>query len=235
MNKSSNSFLQSLRLSNNIATAIAIVFHTIGLVGMLLGNAKYFASLSSLNLLLVFILILLTQQQKNKSFYVFMTAAILIGFGVEVIGVHTGWLFGNYHYTSQMGYAVFNVPLIIGVNWFIVTYCSGMSIKAFQNKISAKFPEASLESSKKIKFVSVVLDGALLAVLFDWLMEPVAVKLEYWLWEGDIPFYNYLCWFVISSLLLWIFEKSGFEKRNKFAVNLLLIQSMFFLLLRTFL
>jgi putative membrane protein len=235
MKKSSNSFLQSLRLSNGLATAIAILFHAIGLAGMLWGNAKYFASLSSLNLLLVFILILLSQQEKNSSFFVFMTAAILIGFGVEVIGVHTGWLFGKYHYTSQLGYAVFNVPLIIGVNWFIVTYCSGISIKAFQDKLTSKFPEASLESNKKIKLLSVVLDGALLAVLFDWLMEPVAVKLGYWLWEGDIPFYNYFCWFVISSLLLWIFEKSRFEKRNKFAVHLLLIQSMFFLLLRTFL
>ena len=110
-----------------------------------------------------------------------------------------------------------------------------MSIKAFQNKLSSKFPEASLETNKKVKVLSVILDGALLAVLFDWLMEPVAVKLGYWIWEGDIPFYNYFCWFVISSLLLWIFDKSRFEKRNKFAVHLLLIQSMFFLLLRTFL
>ena len=235
MKKSSNSFLQSLKLSDNVATAIAIVFHSIGLIGMLMGNTNYFASLSSLNLLLVFLLILLTQQQKNRSFYAFMSAAILIGFGVEVIGVHTGWLFGKYHYTSQLGYAAFSVPLIIGVNWFVVSYCSGISIKAFQNKLSSKFPEASLETNKKVKVLSVILDGALLAVLFDWLMEPVAVKLGYWIWEGDIPFYNYFCWFVISSLLLWIFDKSRFEKRNKFAVHLLLIQSMFFLLLRTFL
>jgi putative membrane protein len=235
MKKSINSFLQNFRLSSTVATAIAILFHAIGLVGILWGNSKYFAGLSSLNLLLVFVLILLTQQEKNRSFYFFMIAAMMIGFGVEIIGVHTGWLFGKYHYTSQLGYSVFNVPLIIGVNWFIVTYCSGVSIKAFQNKLSSKFPEASLESSRKVKLLSVIFDGALLAVLFDWLMEPVAVKLEYWIWEGDIPFYNYFCWFVISSMLLWIFEKSGFEKRNKFAVHLLLIQSMFFLLLRTFL
>ena len=85
--------------------------------------------------------------------------------------------------------------------------------------------------------LSIMVDGATLAVLFDWLMEPAAVKLGYWKWlgNGEIPLYNYMCWFVISMLLLFVFHKLQFNKQNKFAVNLLLIQAMFFLLLRTFL
>jgi putative membrane protein len=83
----------------------------------------------------------------------------------------------------------------------------------------------------------VIVDGACLAVFFDWLMEPVAVKLGFWIWKGDgaIPFYNYICWLMISLLLLSIFNFAGFRKENKFAVNLLLIQALFFLILRTFL
>lgn len=230
-----NSFFKDKKRIHTIATIIAIVFHAIGLGGLLWGDAGYFAALSSWNLLLVFVLIGVTHTHRNKAFYLFLLACFLIGFGAEIIGVHTGWLFGNYHYTSLLGVSLWNVPLIIGVNWFMVTYCSGIAIKAFQDKLSTKFPEVSIKSKKKLKLLSVVLDGALLAVLFDWLMEPVAVKLNYWIWEGEIPFYNYICWFVISSFMLWIFEKSEFEKRNKFAVHLLLIQIMFFLLLRTFL
>ena len=73
--------------------------------------------------------------------------------------------------------------------------------------------------------------------VFDWLMEPVAVKLGYWVWQGDgsIPMLNYICWFLISLLLLAVFHFAKFNKQNKFAVNLLLTQLMFFLLLRTFL
>ena len=42
---------------------------------------------------------------------------------------------------------------------------------------------------------------AVLMVLFDLFMEPVAVKLGYWHWAGDtIPLYNYVCWFVISYI-----------------------------------
>ena len=78
---------------------------------------------------------------------------------------------------------------------------------------------------------------AALAVLFDWLIEPVAVKLGYWQWKGDgsIPMYNYICWAVISALLLAVFHFCAFNKQNKFAIHLLLIQALFFLLLRTFL
>lgn len=90
---------------------------------------------------------------------------------------------------------------------------------------------------KQIKAFSIVMDGATLAVVFDWLIEPVAVKLGYWTWlgNGQIPMFNYISWFVISMLLLLIFHVLPFQKQNKFAVNLLLIQAMFFLLLRTFL
>jgi putative membrane protein len=81
----------------------------------------------------------------------------------------------------------------------------------------------------------VIIDGATLAVLLDLLMEPVAIKLGLWKWVGEaVPLYNYLCWFAISALLLTIFQFCNFNKQNKFAVNLLLIQAMFFLLLRTF-
>ena len=59
----------------------------------------------------------------------------------------------------------------------------------------------------------------------------------YWQWlgNGEIPLYNYVCWFAISIILLFIFQHLQFSRQNKFAVNLLLIQAMFFLLLRTFL
>ncbi len=86
-----------------------------------------------------------------------------------------------------------------------------------------------------LKALSVIVDGATLAVFFDWLMEPIAVQLGYWKWNGAIPFYNYLCWFIVSVVLLGAFQFSLFNKQNKFAVHLLMIQVMFFLLLKTFL
>jgi putative membrane protein len=180
-------------------------------------------------------LIVFTQEQRNRFFFLFIVISFIIGLVSEIIGTNTGLLFGSYAYSSILGLALKKVPLIIGVNWFVVVYCCGVSMKTMQDKLNTKFPEASISSKRNLKRLSLILDGALLAVLFDWLMEPVAIKLGYWSWTGDIPFYNYCCWFLLSSLLLWLFDMLPFTKRNKFAVHLLLIQSMFFLLLRSFL
>lgn len=219
-----------------IATAIAILFHTVGLVGILAFKSELIIRSTPLNLLLSFSLLIWTQQDKNIFFWLFTVLAFLIGFGVEVIGVNTGYLFGNYHYGDVLGIKWKQVPLVIGINWFLVMYCCGVSVTALLEKIVKPVNEKAAEPVPVLKALSVISDGATLAVLFDWLIEPVAVKLGYWQWQGkDIPLYNYICWFAISVIILLLFRLLKFDKRNKFAVNLLLIQVMFFLIMRTFL
>jgi bisanhydrobacterioruberin hydratase len=219
-----------------IATSIAILFHIIGLVGFLFFKNDFFSKTTALNLLLSFFLLLYTQQQKNTAFYFFVAIAFAVGFLVEVIGVNTGWLFGNYAYGNVLGPQWKKVPLVIGVNWFIVMYTSGITVHMILQKIINYTAVHSKETSKKMQALSLIVDGATLAVFFDWVLEPIAIKLKFWYWLGDgtIPPYNYLCWFAVSMFLLTIFHFCKFEKQNKFAVNLLLIQMTFFLLLRTF-
>lgn len=220
-----------------VATAIAIFFHSIGLFGILFFQTNFFIQSTPLNLLLSFSLLVWTQENKNLAFLLFIVSGFLIGFFSEVVSVNTGLLFGEYSYGEVLGFQAFNVPLIIGVNWFIIIYCCGISTHKLLIKVINKVALDTKEPPMLLKAMSVIVDGASLAVLFDWLMEPVAVKLGFWNWHGDgsIPLYNYICWFIISMLLLTIFHFCKFEKKNKFAVNLLLIQALFFLILRTFL
>ena len=220
-----------------VATAIAILFHTIGIVGLLYFDKAFFLKSTPVNLLLMFVLLVWTQNEKNKYFFLFLTACFLVGIAVEIIGINTRILFGDYTYGNVLGYKVQNVPLIIGVNWFIIIYCSGISIHTLLMKAINRISADTGKNPMALKALSVIIDGATLAVFFDWLMEPVAVKLGYWTWNGDgsVPLYNYLCWFFVSILLLSVFHFVKFNKQNKFAVNLLLIQLMFFLILRTFL
>jgi len=144
-------------------------------------------------------------------------------------------LFGEYEYMGAMGEQWQRVPLVIGVNWFIMIYCCGVSIQLFLNMMWNKLKDADQPARKNVGFIAVILDAALLATFFDWVMEPVAVKLGWWKWLGDgsIPLLNYISWFGISALLLLLFRLLSFNKQNQFAVNLLLIQFMFFLILRT--
>lgn len=220
-----------------IATAIAVFFHSIGLVGLLFFDKGFFLASTPFNLLLSFILLIWSQDEKNIPFFVFLFICFAAGISVEIIGTNSGILFGDYSYGDVLGFKIKNVPLLIGINWFIIIYCSGISIHTLLMKIITRVAADNPRSTPVLKAVSVIVDGATLAVFFDWLMEPVAVKLGFWVWNGDgtIPLFNYICWFIVSLLLLVIFHFAKFNKQNKFAVNLLLVQMMFFLLLRTFL
>jgi bisanhydrobacterioruberin hydratase len=220
-----------------IATAIAVLFHSIGLVGLLFFDRSFFLAATPFNLLLSFTLLIWTQTDKNLNFLVFFASCFILGIVVEIIGVNTGILFGDYSYGNVLGPDIKNVPVLIGINWFLIIYCCGISIHTLLMKAINRIAADTGKTPMALKALSVIIDGATLAVFFDWLMEPVAVKLGYWAWNGNgaIPLFNYICWFVISLLLLTIFHFAKFNKQNKFAVNLLLIQLMFFLLLRTFL
>lgn len=221
---------------NQIATGIAVIFHIVGIIGILFLNRDMILSLTWVNLLLMLSLLIYTHPERNGPFYFFMVICMCTGIGVELLGTKTGWLFGSYTYGNVLGPGVQNVPFIIGVNWFIVIYCCGITIQTILNRLLDRLSEQTGTERLALRAASMIIDGATLAVFFDWIMEPVAMKLGYWNWEGsEIPLYNYVSWFVVSSALLAVFHYAKFKKQNKFAVNLLLIQMMFFLLLRTFL
>ena len=220
-----------------VATVIAILLHAVGLAGILFFNRDLFIAATPYHMMIIAALLFYTQERINGSFIIFFAVCFVAGFAAEVLGTSTGMLFGEYSYGSFLGPAFKKVPLVIGVNWFIIIYCCGVFINTMLGKLSAKLAEMTGNPSPAIRFLSLVSDGAMLSVFFDWIMEPAANKLGYWTWAGSgtVPFYNYACWLVISALLLAVFAFLKFSRRNIFAVNLLLIMMMFFMLIRVFL
>jgi putative membrane protein len=219
-----------------IATAVTVLFHSIGLFGILIFKSDFIIRSTPVNMLLSFTLLVWTQAEKNSAFWLFVFACVSVGIAVEIIGVNTGLLFGSYNYGDVLGIKFKAVPLLIGINWFIIIYCCGISIQGLLLRMLKPIEGTTVTPSKALKSLAVITDGATLAVLFDWLMEPVAVILGFWHWQDNVvPLYNYVCWFAVSALLLLIFNQCRFNRQNKFATHLLLIQTMFFLILRTFL
>lgn len=218
-----------------LATAIAVLFHTIGFAGIVFFKNDFIIQSTPFNLLLMFGLLLWTQRERNLFFWLFVLVTFAMGIVVEIIGVNTQLLFGDYSYGKVLGYQFNKVPVIIGVNWFLVIYCCGITVQTILMKAITKVSTETSTPPMVLKAVSVIVDGATLAVFIDWIMEPIAVQLGYWKWNGEIPVYNYICWFVVSIVMLAVFHFCKFNKQNKFAVHLLMIQVLFFLLLRTFL
>ncbi len=199
---------------NKITASIAIIFISIGLIGFFSPLATLFKSLSSYNLLLTFILVLISFKNDFKNFSKLLLITFTIGFISEQIGIHTGYLFGNYNYLNNLGLKLYGVPLIIGINWAI------LSIGAWN--ISKKITQNKLIN---------ILIASLLMTIFDFAMEPTAIELNYWKWEnGIIPLYNYISWFFVSSIA--VFFCSIYQKDYSGITRIVFVsQFVFFIIL----
>jgi len=184
---------------NKILIGIIILFHLVGSVGLAIPSTKaYFLSLSSYNLLLSFLVVLIAPGLKRLRFYLFVLFVFLIGYGVEWIGVHTHYLFGIYSYGKNLGFKLSGIPLIIGINWVVLILVT--------HSISLKFLNHRI-------FTPVL--AAILMVGLDFLIEPVAIKSDYWSWfENHIPVFNYVCWFFISLIIHFIYRKIRLTEQN---------------------
>lgn len=223
-----------LQQKSLVATGIALLVHTVGLVGMVWIDQAWFASMTPVNLLLMSALLLWTQESKDRLFYAVVGLSFFTGMLTEITGVHTGLLFGEYAYGTKMGFAIFGVPVVIGVNWFVVVFSAACAASLLAERIRRLLRMSPATGvAARIPLMDVLL-SVTLAVGFDWIMEPAAVRLGFWTWAGDgnVPMLNYLTWFAVCLFLLTVMRYFRVATRNAFAVHLLLIQAMFFVMVR---
>lgn len=202
-----------------IASAFLIIIYSVGLVGLCSSWQAIFLLLTATNLYLSLAILLAFHKQWNRAFVFFSLICFVLGLSVEILGVATGLIFGNYHYGASLGSKILSVPIVIGANWLMLIYCCGTILQNVNLSIFFK-----------------ALIGAFAMVLLDILIEPVAMKLDFWQWQNNIiPIQNYIAWFFISLFLLLVFHSLSFNKQNFLAKILLIIQFSFFAMLNIFL
>ncbi|MFD2034463.1 carotenoid biosynthesis protein [Belliella marina] len=195
---------------------IITIFHVVGLLGMAMPLLRpYFQFLTPFHLLLCTGLLFYFHKNWNLAFFLFIFLAFGLGYGSEVMGVQTGFPFGNYVYGPVLGFRLFEVPLLIGVNWLLLVYVSG---EIFHRRISNDYLAAAA--------------GATIMVMLDILIEPVAVKLDFWDWkDGIIPVSNFVGWFFVAFFIQLVYRKLSFIKSNPLSLYLLINLAAFFTLL----
>lgn len=200
-----------------IAVGIIAVFHIVGLVGFLVpATHPYFMKMVPFHLLLMFAIIVFTYNGDVKRLSLFVCGVFLCGWLVEVLGVHTGKIFGSYYYGDTLGYKIAAVPLLMGVNWVILIFSIGQMMK------SLKIRNSILAS----------LFGALLLIIFDFFMEPVAMKFDYWQWDWhEVPLQNYIAWFIVSVILLKFYYALGLKQQKYIGTAMFVAQLIFFVVL----
>ncbi|MCW3085193.1 MAG: carotenoid biosynthesis protein [Bacteroidetes bacterium] len=198
-----------------VSAIILVIVHVAGIIGIHSVYRDFFLALTPVNLLLSAFLLLLNHKNFNKPFLLFIIVCSVSGFFIEFLGVKTKIIFGYYDYRNTLGWKLLDVPLVIGVNWLMLVYCAGII-------------------SDKIKTTIILKSciGALMLVILDNMIEPVSGKYGFWEWyEGIAPMRNYIAWFIVSFLLLYLFHSLKFNKQNKLAPVLLIIQFLFFAVL----
>lgn len=195
--------------------AILVIFYTVGIFGISSSERTWFLALSPFNLLLSFVCLILSYKRLSFGFWIMVLLSAVIGFLAELIGIHTGLLFGDYWYGANLGVKLGGVPLIIGVNWAMLSLIT----------------TAFFLKSKHSIWVKAIFSTSLMTAL-DVVMEPVAMESDFWQWEGGvIPIYNYVCWWIVGYLVHLIMYRQQAHEQNKVSIGLLLILTLFFLIL----
>jgi putative membrane protein len=207
--------------SQEIKWRLLLILHLVGLVGLSFSPSRpFFAQLSFFNLFITAALIFHEVWLSSRHPWRVLIWLFSLGMAVEILGVQTGFPFGEYSYGTVLGPRLAGVSVIIGLNWFYLVVSSVALLRwigvvnVWQTMVSA----------------SLILAGV------DFLIEPVAINLDYWQWEAvSVPLSNYIAWFVVSLPLVYLYQRFTPDPPVLFPAKVLLLQVVFFSVLQFFL
>jgi uncharacterized membrane protein len=208
-------------LDEKIALWVICIFHLAGVLLLSFGRGQIYQialDFVPINLVLTSLLVLKFQKEFSGRFWQFLALAFFGGLVAEIIGVNTGLIFGNYRYGPVLGPGFLNTPILIGLNWFLVSYtalclCDYLTLPSWARLLAAVF----------------LLTG------LDYLIEPVAMRLGFWEWaDGTVPLKNYLGWAAVGTIILAGPTFYSFRRKNRVAALSFLIQCLFFVLMNIF-
>jgi putative membrane protein len=139
---------------------------------------------------------------------VFAVVSFTLSLSSELIGTGTGWPFGNYEYTSFLGYKVLDrVPYTIPLSWFYVGFAGYLLGAALVDRFG--WGNRGLWS---------VLLGTWFLTVWDLVLDPAmaheSLLIKFWVWDESGPYFgmpvkNFIGWsmtglvFMGVSRLIW--------------------------------
>ena len=129
----------------------------------------------------------------SRFIFIFAAVVLPLTFIAEVIGVHTGRPFGDYSYSPQLGWAVWDVPLLIPLAWFMMMYPCWLIATAMHKKPAVQVGIA-----------------AWLMATWDLFLDPQMVNEGFWVWHTDngptkqIPLSNFFGWLLTAAILFTV-------------------------------
>lgn len=141
---------------------------------------------------------------------VYALTAMIIGYSAEFIGVHTGLIFGSYHYNPENNIGmILGVPFSIPIIYAILLYSGNFICVAISKKLLAK----------KNLWVLALMTGFIL-MLRDLITDPLqSTVYQFWLWDkgGDyfnVPLHNFIGWFCIFTIMTFVAVSLTWHKHH---------------------
>lgn len=194
-----------------------VIFYLVGIAGFINPSTReFFSRLTPLALLLsAGFLIWFHQPKFNLKMLLVFGFIFIFSFLIEAIGVKTGLIFGSYIYGEGLGVKLLETPLMIGLNWLMLVYCTKIIAEQISEDITVKLFFAPF-----------------LMVVYDIILEQAAPLLGMWSWaEGKIPIQNYISWYLLAFLFHLLVQKTKIQFSNKLARPVFVIQFLFFVVI----
>lgn len=193
-----------------------IVFYCVGLALFFMPfTHSLFILITPYTLVLVALAIFLHHKEWNLVTIAVLAGIFMVSIVIEIIGVSTGKLFGEYAYGEGLGVKIAGVPIVIGLNWVFLTYAS--------NGIVSKYTS---------KNILIIVGAALLMVVYDILLEQAAPLMDMWVFsKNNPPVKNYVVWFLLAFVFNAAIQKFKVNTHNRPARWLFFIQFGFFIVL----
>ncbi len=199
------------------------LWHIAGLFGSFMrASAGWLMIALGAWVLLEFLIVRKEERAKNnqrRELFLWGLGVITLTWLVECLGMRSGLIFGQYQYGAALQPQIGGVPLAIGFAWLTML----LSAAALERRLPFR-PDAENHLFRSMRI-------ALLMLFFDVVMEPIAVKLNYWSWQRSvIPWKNYLAWMLISMALAYTTLRLKVLKNRlpKIAAHFYLVQMIYF-------
>lgn len=139
----------------------------------------------------------------------FVLIATALGWFAEQMGSSHGWFFGHYRYTDVLGPRLGDVPLVIALMWFALTYVGYV----MANLIVWQTPVAGHGHWTEAALLTLL--AAMIATAFDLGADPYFVyKLRAWImaktdgaWFGETV-QGFVGWLLVASCIVALFRWS---------------------------
>lgn len=193
-----------------------VLVHFFGILGIYF-LPDWFLPATPITILVSATVVLLRYEKFRQSRVIAFMAISVLAFLIEVYGVQTGNLFGTYTYGENLGWKLFGVPLIIGVNW--------AALLMVAQQLTTHYIVVNN------RFFSAISVGILMTS-FDLLLEVLAPIFDFWSFThmNYPPIQNFIAWFGVS-FCFGLFSFSHFRNQNGTAVLYGTAQLVFFMAL----